>query len=74
MVGGECRSTRVQIRLNGTAWSPCALYIYIYIWVVVLTLILSWCSVIMAPEILKVGDIENATAQGWKEQHEVKKP
>ena len=39
-------------------------------WVVVLTLILSWRSVIMAPEILKVGDIENATAQGWKESRE----
>ena len=44
-------------------------YIYIY-WVVVLNLILSWRSVIMAPEILKVGDIENATAQGWKESRE----
>ena len=31
MVGGECTSTRVQIWLNGTAWSPCALYIYIYL-------------------------------------------
>ena len=39
-------------------------------WVVVLTLILSWRSVIMPPEILKVGDIENATAQGWKESRE----
>ena len=45
------------------------IYIYIY-WVVVLTLILSWRSVIMAPEILEVGDFENATAQGWKESRE----
>ena len=69
MVGGECTSTRVQIWLNGTAWSPCAFFLYFF-WVVVLNLILSWRSVIMAPEILKVGDIENATAQGWKESRE----
>ena len=39
-------------------------------WVVVLNLILSWRSVIMPPEILKVGDIEDATAQGWKDSRE----
>ena len=39
-------------------------------WMVVLNLILSWRSAITAPEILKVGDIENATAQGWKESRE----
>ena len=33
-------------------------------------IISSWRSVIMAPEILKVGDIENAAAQGWKESRE----
>ena len=27
-------------------------------------------KLIMAPEILLVGDIENATAQGWKESRE----
>ena len=49
---------------------PLRIFFIYFFWVVVLTLILSWRSVIMAPEILKVGDIENATAQGWKESRE----